>query len=172
MGWKIGIVSVLFVALMGACGTEPLEGKRLVFPDDTRCLSCDATMNQDEQQQWDPKPRVIVSPEMLMFYPDSIDSPELDPKAVTITNAMGHLVYVTSNTLVDSESDLDGSGGSSYFETDPIEEYVPLLDGESTEVWVEFLGSERQRSAILVIHTTSPTHHTLQVDVTGKYFLD
>jgi hypothetical protein len=169
MGWKIGFVSVLSVGLLAACGTEPLD-KRLVFPDETRCLSCSAVMEQDEQQQYDPKPRVIVSPEILMFYPSSTDSSEFEPKPVTVTNAMGHLVYVTSNKLLDGEDDLDGTEGSDYFAVDPIEEYVPLLDGESTEVWVEFLGSERQRSAVLIIHTTSPSSHTLEVDLTGKYF--
>jgi len=107
---------------------------------------------------------MIVAPEELMFYPDNLESPEFGPKEVEVTNGMGYLVYVTQAYI--------GGEGGAYFQIDPIEQYIPLLDGESTSLWVTYLGSARQQTAQLVIRTTSPTDHTLSVELTGKYFLD
>ena len=35
-----------------------------------------------------------------------------------------------------------------------------------------YVGSMEQESAVLVVNTTDPVYHTLDVFLTGKYFID
>lgn len=149
-------------------GVDDVDVKLAKVP---RCLSCEANPAQEEQQTPDPAPRVVAAPESLTFYPDSMTSPELLPKEVLVTNATGHLVYVTRALVVDTDTGLE-VGGAAYFAVDKLESAVLLADGESTSVWVRFLGSTRQYSATLVIVTTAPETSRLDIDLSGKFFID
>jgi hypothetical protein len=158
------------VAAVG-CGSAEEAEPEARFESQAKCLSCGVEPEQEEQQTPDPAPRMIATPETIAFYPDSLESPELLPKEIVVDNATGHLVYVTHVRVIDTREGLE-TGGAAFFDVQPLAEPVLLQSGERLSLWVRFLGSTKQSSATLVIVTTAPETPRLDVDLTGKYFID
>lgn len=113
---------------------------------------------------------MAIAPVQLMFYPTSEGSPEFDPKEIVVTNRTKGMVIITNTFLANDPWAAGGGEGVGYFETDPFEDNIELLQGQSARFWVRFLGSSRQRSAVFVVHTTDLEYGSLTASLTGKYF--
>ena len=159
------------LVLLVGCGTDPAEpGPDPTPQDEGRCLSCNTAPTQAQQEPSAAEPKVLVNPTELMFYPWSIDSPEFGPKPVYVVNLTEGIVAVTRAQLVDDPK--LPAGGRTFFEVEPLTEKIFLGKGEQAAVWVTYLGSVEQESAVMVINTTDPVDHTLLVFLTGKFFID
>ncbi len=166
-----GTVGSIVVALLAACGSgDSGETLEPVFQDEARCLNCGSTRDQEETNIIEPSSHMAIAPEQLMFYPTSENSPEFDPKEIIVTNRTHGLVLITNTFLANDPWAPGGSEGVVYFETDPFEDKIELLEGQSARFWVRFLGSSRQRSAVFVVHTTDLEYGSISSSLTGKYF--
>ncbi len=137
--------------------------------EQVRCLSCGTDPSGDEPGTPQAKPRMAASPEELFFYPDGPESPELEPKPITVVNRTGRIAAIT-HALIGEDEDL--AGGTPYFKLVPLEEAIWLEADEAGEVRVAYLGSAKQQAALLVIYTSAPETPTLVIPLTGKYFFD
>ncbi len=155
---------------LAACGTPDTFTAQLSYQDGAMCLSCTAQIPEQPHLESMARPRVWAAPGMLMFY--TSDGTEFEPKEVVVHNDTDMLVLITRATIVDDPAEPGGAGGAIYFATDAVAEPIPLEARDAVTVWVTFLGSSRQRSALLNVYTTDPTFHTLSVKLTGKYFSD
>ncbi|MBI5509485.1 MAG: hypothetical protein HY903_12105 [Deltaproteobacteria bacterium] len=156
--------------LAGGCGGAGDGDLQTAYQDESRCLSCGALPTDPQQDPSDPAPKVTAAPLEVMFYPTTLDSPEFGPKQVTISNLTAGTVAVTRVLLLDDPK--QSAGGNQFFALDDWSGKVILATGEQTTVGVRFLGSAEQQSAVLVVSTTDPVYYTLDVFLTGKYFVD
>jgi hypothetical protein len=171
----ISQIAVGAIAVLGltACGGSVETDNRHapVLPDTTQCLNCGGTQGPEDRPSIQLGPHVAMSPLELLFFPDSNDSPEFDPKDILVTNNTGAAILVTHAFLANDLLAPGGAEGVDYFEVSTVPEEIALAPGESVRFWARFLGSVQQRSALFVVQTSDRNWETLTTDLVGKYFL-
>jgi hypothetical protein len=165
------IAGPVALLLTVGCGSGPAEpGPDDAAQDESRCLSCGTAPTPPLDEPSAAAPKVVVSPSELMFYPWSTDSTEFGPKAAYVVNLTEGIVAVTHVQIGDDPK--QPTGGRAYFEVEPITDKIFLEKGAQAVLWVTYLGSVEQESAVMVITTTDPVYHTLYVFLTGKLFIE
>jgi len=161
---------LLFIVLCCFCCGDEQETRIPVYQELPRCLNCGQDYVPDEPDIPDPRPRVYLQPNELLFYFTTDDEEPYPPQYIDIVNtSKGNVIIIDAFIAKDEECYI--CGDDIHFElTEPNLPQV-LEDGESLQLEVHFSCSTSQEGAILKVYTSFAPDEILQARLSGKVFV-
>ncbi len=163
----------MLISLHIGCGSAGDESPNQHWqsPNHDQCLNCDSNDSQQDAADYSDREYIRAIPEELTFFGDA-DTQGTPIGQVVIVNQTDVPVLITYVQIRDIETETSGKDGATYFEVnwDPGMP-TTIAQGDQTELEVTFSQTTEQRSAVMLVTTSHPDFPTLEVSLTGKYFI-
>ena len=170
---RVILSSGVIFCLLTACGNPGDDDSSQFWqsPNHDQCLNCDANDSPQSSTDYSQGEYVRAIPEELSFFGDA-DTESTPIDQVAIVNQTDIAILITNVKIMDVETQNSGKDGATYFEVDwAVGVPIIITQGDQAELEVTFSQTTEQRSALMLITTSHPDFPTLEVNLTGKYFL-